>query len=489
MLFGGLFSSYIFLRMGADYPWPFHDLVVPPGLINTINLIFSSVAVVMAWASLKQRKYGAYKLWMWITILCAAVFMVIKFFEYKGKFEHYAVILKDGSVVEGHVGHSKQGDKIVFGEVTKVTFDMDTSDKEPRFFQFVSEINKDFKEGDEHSHLYHTHAPHDVKATSEGKEITLNSSWLAEKKAAWWKAQKTYNAELRRQIGIYQEQIRNKDIPKDSPAPIVKLSDKQLQAVVDAKTITVELAQPVLLLFNERETLNYTPGGAATVTFRDGTTVTGKLVTDKIEFSPDRLDLRPAKNMEKSLIWNYLPAYKDKFFASREKTYNDLKTRKPHLFAGAHSTGPSGAFDLANKVKSTGDEDVTRYSDRFDGEDLPGFGDSHAKERGAIGRLLTLKPEADPVIEHIEIERKDKRFISNFTPRYSPYYAIYFLMTGLHGLHVVGGALVLAWFLFTGRKMYETNPEQLCNRIEVGGLFWHFVDLVWIFLFPVFYLM
>jgi cytochrome c oxidase subunit 3 len=37
--------------------------------------------------------------------------------------------------------------------------------------------------------------------------------------------------------------------------------------------------------------------------------------------------------------------------------------------------------------------------------------------------------------------------------------------------------------------MYETNPEQLANRIEVGGLFWHFVDLVWIFLFPLYYLM
>ena len=62
-------------------------------------------------------------------------------------------------------------------------------------------------------------------------------------------------------------------------------------------------------------------------------------------------------------------------------------------------------------------------------------------------------------------------------------------MTGLHGLHVIGGAIVLGWFLFTGRKMYLRNPEHLANRVEVGGLFWHFVDLVWIFLFPLYYLM
>jgi cytochrome b561 len=57
------------------------------------------------------------------------------------------------------------------------------------------------------------------------------------------------------------------------------------------------------------------------------------------------------------------------------------------------------------------------------------------------------------------------------------------------GLHVVGGAAVLGYYLFRGRKMYLSNPEWLANRVEVGGLFWHFVDLVWIFLFPILYLM
>jgi cytochrome c oxidase subunit 3 len=79
--------------------------------------------------------------------------------------------------------------------------------------------------------------------------------------------------------------------------------------------------------------------------------------------------------------------------------------------------------------------------------------------------------------------------IDAFVPRNHPFFAIYFTITALHGLHVFGGALVLAYFAFAGARMWKTNPVQFTNRIEVGGLFWHFVDLVWIFLFPVVYLL
>ncbi len=87
------------------------------------------------------------------------------------------------------------------------------------------------------------------------------------------------------------------------------------------------------------------------------------------------------------------------------------------------------------------------------------------------------------------VPREQVRFESVFSPRWNTYYATYFTITGLHGLHVIAGALVLAYYLFFGRKMYNENPEWLANRVEVGGLFWHFVDLVWIFLFPILYLM
>ena len=76
-----------------------------------------------------------------------------------------------------------------------------------------------------------------------------------------------------------------------------------------------------------------------------------------------------------------------------------------------------------------------------------------------------------------------------YLPSTDTFFAIYFVLTGLHGLHVIGGVVVLSYFLGPGKKMWQTEPERFINRIEVTGLYWHFVDLVWIFLFPVLYLL
>jgi heme/copper-type cytochrome/quinol oxidase subunit 3 len=74
-------------------------------------------------------------------------------------------------------------------------------------------------------------------------------------------------------------------------------------------------------------------------------------------------------------------------------------------------------------------------------------------------------------------------------PATSTFFAIYFTLTGLHALHIVGGIVVIGYFLFPGAKLWHQDPEYYTNRIECTGLYWHFVDLVWIFLFPVLYLM
>jgi cytochrome c oxidase subunit III len=74
-------------------------------------------------------------------------------------------------------------------------------------------------------------------------------------------------------------------------------------------------------------------------------------------------------------------------------------------------------------------------------------------------------------------------------PWVSTYLAIYYTLTGLHGIHILGGMVVMAYFIGPGARMWKRNPEQFVNRIEFTGLYWHFVDLVWIFLFPVLYLL
>jgi cytochrome c oxidase subunit 3 len=74
-------------------------------------------------------------------------------------------------------------------------------------------------------------------------------------------------------------------------------------------------------------------------------------------------------------------------------------------------------------------------------------------------------------------------------PWHSTFLAIYFTLTGLHGLHIVGGMIVMAYLIGPGAKLWKSNPDQFANRVEYTGLYWHFVDLVWIFLFPVLYLL
>ena len=63
------------------------------------------------------------------------------------------------------------------------------------------------------------------------------------------------------------------------------------------------------------------------------------------------------------------------------------------------------------------------------------------------------------------------------------FFAVYFLATGLHAFHVVVGMSVLAWVLWRVRKGKYASEHNV--PVELGALYWHLVDLVWIFLFPV----
>ncbi len=71
-------------------------------------------------------------------------------------------------------------------------------------------------------------------------------------------------------------------------------------------------------------------------------------------------------------------------------------------------------------------------------------------------------------------------------PGGSAFFTLYYVMTGLHAIHVIGGIIllsVLAWR--TRRRAY--GPEY-DTPVELGGMYWHFVDIVWLFLWPCFYL-
>ncbi|MEP6662151.1 MAG: cytochrome c oxidase subunit 3 [Verrucomicrobiota bacterium] len=260
MLFGALFSSYILLRVGAESgTWPHGLLNVTLGTINTAVLITSSITVVMAWVSLKLNQFGRFKFYQAITILCAVVFVGIKSFEYRDKFNHYQILKKDGIYVDGHF--------------------------------------------------------HEAKYLGKG--------------------------------GVTREEHR-----------------------------------------------------------------------------------------------------------FRGMTFTEAKAGQTDEFALAEVT-------------------------------LNGI---EAKEISEINEPQHVKG-AEHEHKNISVPAAEIKTINNYGPWHNTYMAIYFTLTGLHALHVIGGALVIAFLWGPGAKMWRTEPERFTNRIEISGLFWHFVDLVWIFLFPVLYLL
>lgn len=266
MLFGAFFSSYILLRVGAEEgAWPTEILDVPIGTFNTIVLILSSVTVVLAWSALKLNKFNQYKFFQAITILCALTFIVVKSFEYRDKFTHYDIILKDGTRLDGHC--------------------------------IEMEIEK-----------------------PDGVDL------------------------------VY---------PVNSP------SEKGIQG-------RIVLSHPVKYPKEKRN---------------------------------------------------------------------------------------QGRLDAVDAIKKR---------------------EKAAKEQG------------NHVVDHeddLAISMNEITWMTNWGPWANTYFAIYFTMTALHALHVIGGALIIAWLWGPGARMWKTDPERYINRVEVSGLFWHFVDLVWIFLFPVLYLL
>lgn len=104
--------------------------------------------------------------------------------------------------------------------------------------------------------------------------------------------------------------------------------------------------------------------------------------------------------------------------------------------------------------------------------------------------LMDLRSPAAQQVqnEELTIPAADIKKMENYGPKHNTFTAIYFTLTGLHALHILGGTIVIFYLWGPGSKLWWRDPERFTNRIEVSGLFWHFVDLVWIFLFPVLYL-
>jgi hypothetical protein len=261
--------------------------------------------------------------------------------------------------------------------------------------------------------------------------------------------------------------------------------------LTEISTVAFSVEPPVRLTFSPRD-IREADGQSR---LRDDTVVDGKLLASPMVFhNIDAIDFQhlamnavkrgadPIVAIENSWLvknndfareaWEWNKVQVAKIEKRLIDDYGiDEKTGKPNREPTLKERYRIGWKDLVAKADGVDREkEKIKIKEEFMGPDYKGREDKHT-------------------FPHLSVPREEIGFAAKFTPAWNTFYALYFTITGLHGLHVIGGALVLAYYLFFGRKMYLENPEWLANRVEVGGLFWHFVDLVWIFVFPILYLM
>lgn len=106
---------------------------------------------------------------------------------------------------------------------------------------------------------------------------------------------------------------------------------------------------------------------------------------------------------------------------------------------------------------------------------LQQFDEKSAIPPSAVGPS-GLAPRGETAGEHTMAEPKNVHI----------FFGIYFAMTGLHGLHVIGGMIAIGWLL--RRSVKGHFNRDYFTPVDLVGLYWHLVDLIWIYLFPLLYL-
>jgi cytochrome c oxidase subunit 3 len=123
---------------------------------------------------------------------------------------------------------------------------------------------------------------------------------------------------------------------------------------------------------------------------------------------------------------------------------------------------------------------VIEYADKFEHHHVPGPSFVWAAEHAAEPGGEAAAPAAAEAGHATTMSADDLQRTTQI------FFSLYFTMTGLHALHMIVGIVILfviAWMAHKGRFDSEYH-----SPVEMTGLYWHFVDIVWIFLFPLLYL-
>ena len=177
------------------------------------------------------------------------------------------------------------------------------------------------------------------------------------------------------------------------------------------------------------------------------------------------------------------------FFGGLFMAYIVYRIWYPDMFvhASSHLSVPLGTFNTAVLI---GSSLTMAYA-------------VNAAQRGAKPREQVMWLVGTMILGGVFLGIKGVEYAHKFTEHHVPgamfhfeeealsrhaevFFSLYFVMTGLHALHMIIGLGIMTWMLWWAWN--GTVGREYYSPIEVSGLYWHFVDIVWIFLFPLLYL-
>jgi cytochrome c oxidase subunit 3 len=194
------------------------------------------------------------------------------------------------------------------------------------------------------------------------------------------------------------------------------------------------------------------------------------------------------KGIEYKTKWEHhlFPGYKNVYnaeFKGQAEKPNDLAALEHDtLGAASHGNEKLGKENLAAEAAAFGPTTLPANIKEHYPDPLAGTTDEPRIKAPYIDPSGLVPEQQGAQIHHItydELNPLDQQRVNAF-------FSVYFLMTGLHGFHVLVGMGLITWVLLRARTG-EFGPTYF-TPVDIVGLYWHLVDLIWIFLFPLLYL-
>jgi cytochrome c oxidase subunit 3 len=164
----------------------------------------------------------------------------------------------------------------------------------------------------------------------------------------------------------------------------------------------------------------------------------------------------------------------------------------------AHGAEDAGEHAAPAEAAHGPEDTIERAAvpDQAAGESIPGAGEATAEPESAPGPTATgLAEERSQILPAAEgprglaappaVDAEPEAPVDDLANVHL-FFGVYFAMTGLHAVHVIAGMMAIGWLL--RRSLRGDFGSHYFTPVDLGGLYWHLVDLIWIFLFPLLYL-